>query len=409
MGAFTAPTQTDRGFHRIDRTFASTAVQKALAKGTLTRDDANLINEFVTELQASHGITLSRVNKIVSHLINWRLYICPYRTATTGDLFSAIATIKEAKNQRGRPFKQNTLHDYVMFLKRFYLWLIENGYSDVPEKKVRKIRPPRVDRCTKLPDQMLTPEEIEALLRACQSSRDRAIIALLYESGCRIGELGRLTWQRVQFDAYGIVVSVEDTKCHTQRYVRLVMATPYLATWRNDYPFEPAGDALVFITYRKKPLQHATVYQQFHKIAKRAGITKKITPHIFRHSRITHLINQGMKESVIKLMMWGNLNTDMFATYAHLTGQDIDREVLGKYGLIQQEEAEERYLEPVQCPDCKTINAPRANYCITCGRSFTDDREDVQEAMGKDVLENPELVRKLLNELIEEKKRKGEL
>jgi hypothetical protein len=279
------------------------------------------------------------VNKIVSHLINWRLYLGPYRTATTDDLFSAISAIKEAKNQRGRPFKQNILHDYVMFLKRFYLWLIENGYSDVSEKKVRKIRPPRVDRCTKLPDQMLSPEEIEALLRACQSSRDRAIIALLYESGCRIGELGRLTWRRVQFDAYGIVVSIEDTKCHTQRYVRLVMATPYLATWKNDYPFEPTGDALVFITYR----------------------------------------------------------------------QDIDREVLGKYGLIQQDEAEERCLEPVQCPDCKTINAPRANYCITCGRSFTGDREDVQEAMGKDVLENPELARELLNELIEEKKQKGEL
>jgi ribosomal protein L37AE/L43A len=116
-----------------------------------------------------------------------------------------------------------------------------------------------------------------------------------------------------------------------------------------------------------------------------------------------------MKESVIKLMMWGNLNTDMFATYAHLTGQDIDKEVLGQYGIIQQEETEERHLEPVQCPGCKTINAPRANYCSTCGRSFTDDGEGTQEAMGKDVLENPELVRKLLNELIEEKKRKGEL
>ena len=63
----------------------------------------------------------------------------------------------------------------------------------------------------------------------------------------------------------------------------------------------------------------------------------------------------------------------------------------------------------MQCPGCKTIYVPRANYCSTCGRSFTGDGEDVQEAMGKDVLENPELVRKLLNELIEEKKRKGEL
>jgi site-specific recombinase XerD len=409
MGAFTAPTQTDREFHPVDKTYATTAVRKAVATGLLTRDDADLITEFVTELQASQGITTVRVNKITSHLVNWRRYICPYREATLGDIFSAIATIKEAKNQRGRPFKQNTLHDYITFLKRFYLWMIENDYSDLSQAKIRKIKPPRMDRCTKLPDQMLSQEEVGALLRACQSSRDRAIIALLYESGCRIGELGRLTWRRVQFDTYGTVISVEDTKCHTQRYVRLVMATPYLAAWRNDYPFEPAGDALVFITHQKRPLQHATIYGHLPKIAKRAGITKKITPHIFRHSRITHLINQGMKESVIKLMMWGNLNTDMFATYAHLTGQDIDKEVLGQYGIIQQEEAEERHLEPVQCPGCKTINAPHANYCSTCGRSFTGDGEDVQEAMGKDVLDNPELVRKLLNELIEEKKRKGEL
>ena len=99
MGAFTAPTQTDREFHRIDRTYASTAVRKALTRGLLTRDDADLINEFVTELQASRGITLIRVNKIVSHLISWRLYLEPYRTATTGDPFSAIAAIKEAKNR----------------------------------------------------------------------------------------------------------------------------------------------------------------------------------------------------------------------------------------------------------------------------------------------------------------------
>jgi len=99
----------------------------------------------------------------------------------------------------------------------------------------------------------------------------------------------------------------------------------------------------------------------------------------------------------------------MFATYALPTGQDIDREVLGQYGIIRQEEAEERHLEPVQCPGCKTINAPHANPCSTCGRSFTGNGGDTQEEMVKDVPENPELVRKLLNELIEEKKRKCEL
>ena len=51
----------------------------------------------------------------------------------------------------------------------------------------------------------------------------------------------------------------------------------------------------------------------------------------------------------------------------------------------------------------------RANYCSTCGRSFTGDEEDMQEATGKEMLENPELVRKLLNEVIEEKIKRGGL
>jgi hypothetical protein len=49
-------------------------------------------------------------------------------------------------------------------------------------------------------------------------------------------------------------------------------------------------------------------------------------------------------------MMWGNLSTNMFATYAHICGKDIDREVLGQYGIIQKEGKEATSLEPFWCP-----------------------------------------------------------
>ena len=68
------------------------------------------------------------------------------------------------------------------------------------------------------------------------------IISLLYESGCRIGELGRLTWGRTWFDEYGVILTIEDTKCSNQRYVRLVMSKPYLSVCRQDYPFESKDD-----------------------------------------------------------------------------------------------------------------------------------------------------------------------
>jgi len=68
----------------------------------------------------------------------------------------------------------------------------------------------------------------------------------------------------------------------------------------------------------------------------RAGITKHVTPHLFRHSRITPMINAGVQESVIKMMMmmmWGTVNTTLFETYAHFTGKDFDTEISRVYGI----------------------------------------------------------------------------
>ena len=114
-------------------------------------------------------------------------------------------------------------------------------------------------------------------------------------------------------DKYGYVVNV-DFKTGKPRYIRLIMAAQHISSWKADYPFEPAADKLVFITQYKTPMTHHSVEKQLQRLAGYAGIEKHITPHIFRHSRITHLIKDGVSESVIKLMMWGTINTPMFQT-----------------------------------------------------------------------------------------------
>jgi hypothetical protein len=66
-------------------------------------------------------------------------------------------------------------------------------------------------------------EEIKKMVKACESTRDRAILMMLYDGGFRIGELGKLTWGQVSFDTYGAVVNV-DEKTGKPRYVRLLAA-----------------------------------------------------------------------------------------------------------------------------------------------------------------------------------------
>ncbi|WOF16788.1 tyrosine-type recombinase/integrase [Methanoplanus sp. FWC-SCC4] len=403
MGSITAPTRNEINFHKVSSARPDKSFEMAMREDRLTQDDIDLIYEFIAELEASQNIGLIRKNKIIYTLVNWRRFICPYREAKLSDIYKAISNLKSAKTSRGRPYKINTVHDYVMFIKRISLWMIENGYSDLPKEKIQKIKPPRADKTTKRPDQMLSKEDIESIIRGCLTSRDRALISVLYESGCRISELGCLTWGRIRFDEYGVILTIEDTKCSTQRYVRLVMAKPYLSAWRQDYPFEPKGDSLAFITHRKDPLTYDTTVKIIRRVALRGGVEKHITPHIFRHSRITHLINEGMNESVIKLMMWGNINTPMFQTYAHLTGGDIDREVLGSYGIVPKDEKETHALEPLMCPKCMTINPPKAEFCNHCGVSFTEDAQDTIEEMAKDVNTNPEILKRMIEEIIEER------
>ena len=163
---------------------------------------------------------------------------------------------------------------------------------------------------TKLPSQLLSTEEVLTMIRNCRTSRDRALISALFEGGFRIKELGTLTWSQILFDRYGCVVNV-NVKTGRPRYVRLITSAPYLAAWKSDYPLSMNEESLVFLTTQYRPLEHAGVATQLKKIAKRAGITKHITPHIFRHSRITALLQQGFSESTIKLTMWGSLDTTM--------------------------------------------------------------------------------------------------
>jgi integrase/recombinase XerD len=380
--------------------YSQSVISKAREEGKITADDASLIREFITEVQSTAQITPARAFKLTYILTNWRSFLGPFRENTIADVYDGIARLKEATLPSGKPYAQNTISDYMRFLKRFSLWMVENGYSEIPDKKLNRIRPPSMNTMTKTAEQMLTPDEVRGMLERCQNSRDRALVSMLYEGGFRIGEVGKLRWNQVKFNEWNVVVNVNE-KTGRPRYIPLVISRAYIAQWKNDYPFEPTGDAFVFLTSRKLPLQYRGVAKQLATIAKRAGIGKHITPHIFRHSRITHLIQQGYSESIIKKMMWGNITTGMFATYAHLTDRDIENEVAVRQGIRTGEEStRDKALEPRQCTTCYTVNGPTQNYCGTCGQPLTEEgvrsQQDLLEALNAKV---PQLTRRQLDEI----------
>ena len=170
------------------------------------------------------------------------------------------------------------------------------------------------------------------------------------------------------------------------------MAREYLSTWHDDYPFMPEGKSLVFLTSRGRPLQYAGVAKQIREIAERVNIRKNITPHLFRHSRITHLLQQGYSIQTIKLMMWGSLSTDMISVYAHLSSRDVDAEVLERNGIHVPHQKPVNTVPVHQCPHCHSINGPTSNFCHVCGRPLNAAATASQKEVMEFIESHPDLM-----------------
>jgi len=382
-----APTIRDRAFHILKPNAMKDHLDFAIEKRWITPNDRALITRYIDERRVVANIQNARAFKIMSVLVNWRHYIPPFEENTADTIYEGIGKRKTTLYQ-SRPIKQNTLRDYITFLKRFYHWLITNKLSTIPWDKIKVIKPPGADTMTTTSEDLLTEQEVLAMIDVCMNSRDRALISVMYEGAFRIIEMATVEWQQVKFDSLGVVINT-NKKTEKPRYVRLVSSVPLLAAWRKDYPYEAEGENLVFITHQHKPLEHGQINLQLKKIARRAGIKKRIHPHLFRHSRVTHLLQQGCSESVVKLMCWGSQSTKMLGNYAHLSSSDVDAEILRLHGIQRPEESGKSLMVAIQCRNCQAICEPGVRYCGTCGMPLSVKEERTLEQITKKIERHP--------------------
>jgi len=113
-------------------------------------------------------------------------------------------------------------------------------------------------------------------------------------------------------------------------------------------------------------VQYKNVRLLLNKLAEKAGIKKKVNPHIFRHSRATHLANHLTEAQMNQYFGWVQ-GSQMPSTYVHLSGRDIDGTILSLYGLKEDKEKDKKEFAPVKCPRCSSMNSPGGKFCIKCG------------------------------------------
>ena len=311
---------------------------------------------------SGHG----RVAKVVYGMrLLARLLKKPFANATKEDLVAVVGELESNLD-----YSEYTRLDYKIILKMFYKWLKGNDETFPPE--INWLKPKLKNEKHKLPEDLITEDEVIRLVNASSQPRDRAIILVLYESGCRIGELLSLNMGNVKFDQYGAVLRV--TGKTGDRRVRIISSAPALASWINIYdraqdpkaPLWPPRSTCKKTRNSIQCLDHRSVYKLLQILGEKAGIKKHIHPHLFRHSRATALASKLTEAQMKEHFGWVQ-GSEMAATYVHLSGRDVDTALLKLQGLVHEEASQEDKIKVKSCQRCKEHNSPVSKYCTRCG------------------------------------------
>jgi site-specific recombinase XerD len=321
---------------------------------------------------------------------------------TIEDMRSLILSLSD------KGYTAETMGTYKAILKKFYKW-IEYGDEYANESNYPKIvawfktHVAKKDKHNIKASDLLTEEEVMRLVQAAEHPRDKAFIALLYELGCRISEIGNLTiGDFTKNKEGGFLVDISGKTGH--RTPLALMSTQYILNWTNQHPDKNNSDAPF---WTKRNSKEKLMYQSLSKIVKdsvkKAGIQKKVYNHLFRHSRATFVLANGiMNELQAKKYFGWTPDSKMLATYAHLVSQDANNALLEAAGIKPQNTGN-TLLKPKHCPTCSHINPPEHRFCSNCSNildvqtavELTEKRE-AGDGVLKDLLKDDDVMRMLV-------------
>ena len=204
-------------------------------------------------------------------------------------------------------------------LKGFFNYLLFEDYRST--NPIELIQSPNLGR--KLPD-TLSLEEIDSMIGAVDLSskhgeRNRAIVETLYGCGLRVSELTNLKISDLFFDEGFIKVSGKGNK---DRLVPISTTTiKYITIYRKEIrahqEIAPAAQDTLFLNQHGRQLTRAMIFTIVKRLAEQAGIRKTISPHTFRHSFATHLLENGADLRAIQQML-GHESITTTEIYTHV-------------------------------------------------------------------------------------------
>ena len=286
---------------------------------------ANALKDYQIYLRLERGLSENSISSYTYDIQGFIDYIetySPQLTITNCQKADTQAYIYHlAKNINARSQSRQ-----ISGLKSFFNFLIFEGYRE--DSPMDLIDSPKIGR--KLPE-VLGIKEIDQLLGAidlshAQGYRNLTILETLYGSGLRVSELINLKISDLHFDENLLLITGKGNK---QRLVPLGEVCKqklkvYLEEVRIHVPVKKEYQDIVFLNQHGRQLTRAMIFTIVRQTAANAGMEKKISPHTFRHSFATHLLENGADLRSIQLMM-GHENITTTEVYMHLDTEHLSK------------------------------------------------------------------------------------
>ncbi len=386
----------ERDFYngRNDQDYVSKTFQK---KDFISENNKKAVTAFI-RMCRTEGLSKPRIRKYYSNFATI-LRLAPkgfdLKKADKKDLGNLVINIQDSK------YADWSKTDMKVAIKKFYKILNGGEYPD----KVKFISTAMKNYKMKLPESLLSREDIKKLISVCQNERDRALISVLYEGGLRAGELGSLKIKHVEFAKENIRLTIPKGKTGP-RVIPIIESERYLENWINAHPGSKNPENPLWIKLEQnegmvQSMTYDNIRLMIKKKAKKAAIPlSKTNLHNFRHSRATELAKK-LKEAQLCLYFGWIIGSNQTRTYVHLSMRDLEKSMKEIAGV---EEKKEEKPEKKICPRCKIENPKERDFCFDCGMAL--DLGSAVSLLDKvnDLEENQADVTALLNTLLKNPK-----
>ena len=251
------------------------------------------------------------LNKYISFLLNDK-DISNLNSISYDDIRAYISYLSINKN------KPSSVNRNISSIKKFHLYLFDNNITiNNPSELLESQKNRRNFPST------LSVVEIEKIFesidtRSAIGLRDLSILSLLYSSGMRVSELVGLEFSNIFFDEEYIKIMGKGKK---ERLVPMGLKAKkhlesYIQNIRNNLNISKSK-GYIFLSYRSKPLTRMAIFNIIKKYCLLAGINKKVSPHTFRHSFATHMLEGGADLRIVQELL-GHENISTTEIYTHL-------------------------------------------------------------------------------------------